>query len=155
QGAASKPFAFMPHLPGCGVGGHCIPVDPYYLIRYGAENGFEHRFLATARRINNGMPHYTVKILQQELEKKGKKLQGARIALLGLAYKRDVPDTRESPALVIRSILQERGASVQAFDPYALHLSDSRTLENALSEADAAIIATDHTLMRTLGPKQF
>jgi len=62
QRASTKPFAFMAHFPGCGVGGHCIPVDPYYLIRYGRENGFEHRFLATARKINNGMPHYTVNL---------------------------------------------------------------------------------------------
>lgn len=155
QGASTKPFAFMPHFPGCGVGGHCIPVDPYYLIRYGVENGFEHRFLATARRINERMPAYTVKLLEEALQSKGRTLPGSTIALLGLAYKKDVPDMRESPALVIEKILKERGARVQAFDPYALRIAGVRSLEEALTGADAAIVATEHTLFRALSPETF
>ncbi len=155
EGASTKPFAFMPHMPGCGVGGHCIPVDPYYLIRYGAENGFEHKFLATARRINERMPAYTVKLLEDALQNKGRSIQGSTVALLGLAYKKDVPDLRESPALVIEKILKERGASVRAYDPYALRMGGFLSLEDTLSGCDAAIIATDHTLFRALGPKNF
>jgi UDP-N-acetyl-D-glucosamine dehydrogenase len=155
QGASTKPFAFMPHFPGCGVGGHCIPVDPYYLIRYGRENGFKHRFLETARRINNGMPRYTVDILEDELKTQGRTLTGSTVALLGLAYKRDVPDLRESPALAIREELLRRGAVVRAFDPFVPSSSDVRSLDAALRGADAAIVATDHTLFRTLAPEHF
>jgi nucleotide sugar dehydrogenase len=155
QGAATKPFAFMPHYPGCGVGGHCIPVDPYYLIRYGVENGFEHRFLSTARRINERMPAYTVSLLEEALEAKGLSLKGADIALLGLAYKKDVPDMRESPALVIKQILRERGARVRTYDPYASRVASPHSLEETLQGATAAIIATDHTLFRTMTPEQY
>jgi UDP-N-acetyl-D-glucosamine dehydrogenase len=155
RGASTKPFGFMPHYPGCGVGGHCIPVDPYYLIRYGAENGFDHRFLATARRINNGMPHYTVRLLRYELEQKGKRLHGATIALLGLAYKKDVPDLRESPALAIRDILVDHGAEVRTFDPYVSSAASAKSIHEALRGADAALLATDHTMFRSLSPKEF
>ncbi len=155
QGAATKPFAFMPHYPGAGVGGHCIPVDPYYLIRYGAENGFEHKFLATARRINERMPAYTVKLLEDVLKAKGRTLQGSTVALLGLAYKKDVPDLRESPALVIEKILKEKGARVRSYDPFVARISSTRNLDEALKDADAAIIATDHTLLRTLSVDNF
>jgi UDP-N-acetyl-D-glucosamine dehydrogenase len=162
KGAATKPFGFMPHYPGAGVGGHCIPVDPYYLIRYGQENGFEHQFLMTARRINNHMPVYTVNVLADALKErrrihsKGKQnLKGATVALLGLSYKRDVPDMRESPALVIQQELEKRGARVRTFDPYLLGLSTARTLEEALKGADAAIIATDHALFCSLSPRHF
>jgi len=163
RGASSKPFAFMPHFPGCGVGGHCIPVDPYYLIRYGQENGFEHRFLMTARRINSGMPIYAVQMLDDMLRSRSGKfdrrrkssLRGVQVALLGLAYKRDVPDLRESPALIIKKELEKRGADVRTYDPYAVGASSEKTLEDALVGADAALIATDHTLFRTLSPQSF
>lgn len=155
NGASTKPFAFMPHFPGCGVGGHCIPVDPYYLIHYGRENGFEHRFLATARQINNEMPHYTVKILEQMLQKEGVPLRGSTVALLGLAYKRDVPDLRESPALVIDEDLKRNGVLVKEFDPFVPEHSNTHSLSEALYGADAAIVATDHTLFRSLSPKEF
>lgn len=156
KGASTKPFAFMPHQPGCGVGGHCIPVDPYYLIRYGRENGFEHRFLATARKINSEMPRYTVDLLEQAFEELyHRPLAGATVSLLGLAYKRDVPDLRESPALVIREELMARGALVQTFDPFVKQESTSTSVLGALDGADAALIATDHSLFRTLPPEVF
>jgi UDP-N-acetyl-D-glucosamine dehydrogenase len=155
RGASTKPFAFMAHYPGAGVGGHCIPVDPYYLIRYGAENGFEHRFLATARRINERMPAYTVKLAEDALKEKGRALAGSTIALLGLAYKKDVPDMRESPALVIEKILKERGACVRAYDPYAPRIAGEHSVEDALDGADAAIVATDHSLFLDLSPEDF
>lgn len=152
RGASTKPFGFMPHYPGCGVGGHCIPVDPYYLIRYGRENGFDHRFLVTARRINNGMPHYTVRLLSDALRAKRKRLRGAKIALLGMAYKPNVPDMRESPSLVIRDVLQKEGASVRVFDPHVSRESTVRNLDDALRGADAVIIATDHAEFKKLTP---
>lgn len=155
RGASTKPFAFMPHFPGCGVGGHCIPVDPYYLIRYGRENGFEHRFLMTARQINNEMPRYTVRLLEQLMRRKNMTLAGSTIALLGLAYKRDVPDLRESPALIIETELKRNGARVLTFDPFVPEKSSAHSLKEALSGADAAIIATDHTIFRSLSPQEF
>ena len=155
RGASTKPFGFLPHYPGCGVGGHCIPVDPYYLIRYGRENGFEHRFLVAAREVNNGMPRYTVDLLEKALAEREVPLAGATVALLGLGYKRDVPDLRESPALVIRTELIARGARVRAFDPFAPKESNVTSVAEALRGADATLVATDHTVFRELSPDDF
>lgn len=155
EGAATKPFSFMPHFPGCGVGGHCISVDPYYLIRYGKENGFNHQFLATAREINNGMPGYTVDKLEAALKESKRELKGTKVGLLGLSYKRDVPDVRESPALEIRRELKERGAEVIVFDPYIPEESTAASLEEVLKNTDAIVIATDHKQFKNLSPKNF
>lgn len=155
RGASTKPFAFLPHLPGCGVGGHCIPVDPYYLIRFGHENGFTHKFLMTARSINNRMPAYTVNLLANALRRKRKQLRGSIIALLGLSYKRDIGDERESPAHEIRRQLEDRGARVRAYDPHVPQRSTHDTLEGTLDGADAAVIATDHREFRSLTPYHF
>ncbi len=99
KGASTKPFAFMPHWPGCGVGGHCIPVDPYYLIEKAKENEFDHKFLRTARNINNSMPFYTVELLQDMLNSIQKSIKGTNIGIMGISYKANVGDLRESPAL--------------------------------------------------------
>lgn len=157
DGAMTKPFSFMAHYPGCGVGGHCIPVDPYYLIRYGKENGFHHRFLETAREINNGMPRYTVDTLERTLKElyDTPSLEGVPVTLLGLAYKRDIGDVRESPAKTILELLQARGAVVRVFDPYVTEGSTHTSLRDALRGADAAIIATDHAPIRALTPQDF
>lgn len=155
RGASTKPFAFMPHFPGAGVGGHCIPVDPYYLIRYGERNGFEHRFLKTARTINDRMPAYTVSLLAQSLRKRRKQLARSTIALLGLAYKRDIGDERESPAHTIRDILEKRGAVVRVFDPHVKNKSTHQSLEETMQDTDAVLIATDHSVFRTLTPFHF
>lgn len=155
NGAATKPFGFTPFYPGCGVGGHCIPVDPYYLIRYARKNGFEHHFLKMARRINNGMPYFTVRILTDELRGQRKRLRGARVALLGLSYKADIPDMRESPALEIRESLEKHDVKLRVYDPYVLHESTVRDLRTAIKDADAVIIATDHAVFRSLTPRQF
>lgn len=155
KGASTKPFGFMPHFPGCGVGGHCIPVDPYYLIAYGEQNGFHHRFLALAREINNAMPHYTVGLLETELSRCGIALESARVALLGLSYKRDITDTRESPALEIEAILAHSGAEVASYDPFVAHRSSARTLEDALAGSDGVIIATNHSAFERLVPSDF
>ncbi|MCR4325872.1 MAG: nucleotide sugar dehydrogenase [Patescibacteria group bacterium] len=154
RGASTKPFGFVPFYPGCGVGGHCIPVDPYYLIRYGKRNGFEHRFLIAARRVNSRMPLYAVSVLEEALKEKKKKLSGAVVAILGLAYKRDVPDVRESPAAVIHDALLRKGVAVRTFDPYVPGTTAKR-LEDALSGVDAALVATDHTQFCSLTPQYF
>lgn len=153
DGAATKPFAFMAHYPGCGVGGHCIPVDPYYLIEYGRQNGFSHEFLSLARSINSRMPLYTVDLMVEALKSKGKNIRGATIALLGLAYKADIDDCRESPALAIAAELERRGAVVVKHDPFVPDLSDAPTIEAALVGADGALIATAHTAFKKLSPE--
>ena len=155
EGAATKPFSFMAHFAGCGVGGHCIPVDPYYLIRYGEENDFEHRFLITARHINNRMPRYAVRRLMTTLKEHGKELAGTSVALLGLAYKKDIADTRESPALEIAHELREKGAEVHTFDPHVLKDSNTKSLQEALDRADVVLIATDHSEFSSLTPDDF
>lgn len=155
NGAATKPFAFMPHFPGCGVGGHCIPVDPYYLIEYAKENGFQHEFLSLARKINSGMPDFTVGTLEEGLKEKGKKLQGAAIAVLGVAYKADIDDSRESPSYEIVHLLRERGAEVRVYDPHVPADSTVKTLEDALRDADGAVIATAHKEFKGLTPEVF
>src|SRR3989338_4273896 len=101
KGASTKPFGFMAHYPGVGVGGHCIAVDPYYLIAKAKQIGFNHEFLILARKINESMPSYTVSLLESELKKMDKRLSGAKVGILGLAYKADVDDVRESPALEV------------------------------------------------------
>jgi nucleotide sugar dehydrogenase len=155
RGASSKPFAYLPHYPGAGVGGHCIPVDPYYLIRYGEKNGFEHRFLKTARAINDKMPLYAVSLVARALRKRRKHLARSSVALLGLAYKRDVPDERESPAHKIREHLEKRGAVVRSFDPFIPEKSSVSSLDEAMEGSDAVLIATDHSLFRALTPFHF
>ncbi len=144
DGAATKPFSFMPHYPSIGVGGHCIPVDPYYLIEYARGYGFEHEFLSLARSINNHMPEYTVEQLIDGLNEAGLVLKGARVAVLGLAYKANVADDRESPSYKVIKILQTKGAKLVIFDPYFLDKSTVKDLKSALTHQDAIIVATNH-----------
>lgn len=144
DGCATKPFAFMPHRPGVGVGGHCIPVDPYYLIEYARSFGFEHDFLSLARRINSRMPDYTVGVLQDKLNEVGMPMKGTKVALLGLAYKSNVDDDRESPAYEVEKLLRGHGVDVSVFDPYVLRNSTVDSLEDALANASAVLIATAH-----------
>lgn len=157
HGASSKPFAFLAHYPGCGVGGHCIPVVPHHLISTAAHHGFDHQFLKLAREINKSMPQYTVEKLKKLLATSGVRketdgLRGVTVALLGLAYKRDLNDVRESPALDIERILRAEGAGVITFDPYVPERSSVSTLQEALKDAEAFILATDHTAFRQLTP---
>jgi len=153
--ASTKPFAFMPHYPGCGVGGHCIPVDPYYLIEEGRRNGFDHEFLSLARKINNRMPIHTVDMLERLLAQDGEALQDSRIAVLGLAYKADIDDMRESPSHMIIDELAARHAQPIAFDPYVKNDAYAASLEDALEGARAAIIATPHRAFKMLTPNVF
>lgn len=155
EGAATKPFSFMAHFPGCGVGGHCIPVDPYYLIDYAKQNGFSHDFLKLARRINNYMPEYAVKQTRAGLSEKNISLNGAKVAVLGLAYKPEIDDCRESPSFEIIKQLKKSGAKVIAYDPFVLKKSTAKTLNQAVYGAKAVIIATAHEAFRKLTPKYF
>ena len=155
EAASTKPFAFMAHYPSCGVGGHCIPVDPYYLIAEGKRNGFDHEFLSLARKINNRMPIHTVDLLERTMKERGFVLSGARITVLGLAYKADIDDARESPSEKIIEELRRRGAEVVAYDPYVKAPSDASSLEEALAGARGAIVATAHRAFKSLLPRDF
>jgi len=153
EGASNKPFAFMPHYPGTGVGGHCIPVDPYYLIEKAKKVGFSHDFLKLARDINNSMPHYTVELLENQLKKLNKSIKNANVGVLGIAYKANVDDTRESPALTIIKILKEKGAEVFVFDPYVKKESNVKDLDELLQKGDFIVLVTDHNEFKNIEDK--
>jgi UDP-N-acetyl-D-glucosamine dehydrogenase len=149
--AATKPFGFMPFYPGPGTGGHCIPLDPLYLSWTTRLKGFEPRFIALADEINRSMPRHAVSLVMDALNERGKCLQGADLLVLGVTYKRDVNDVRESPALEIIQMLAERGARVSYADPYVpqvaagdLKLASSSLTPEALRRADCVVVATDH-----------
>jgi UDP-N-acetyl-D-glucosamine dehydrogenase len=150
KGASTKPFAFLPHYPGCGVGGHCISVDPYYLIDNAKNYGFDHEFLLLARKINNSMPEYTVELLVHELNKLGKSVKNAKIAILGLSYKGNVDDTRESPAFEIIELLKKKGALLTIYDPYIPNKSDVKTLEEAIVKSEYVVLVTDHNEFKNM-----
>ena len=153
KGASTKPFGFMPHWPGCGVGGHCIKVDPYYLISRARENGFNHQFLNLTREINNSMPHYTVGKVIEGLNEINKSIKDTKITVLGLAYKGGVGDIRESPALEIIKELEKLGADLKVFDPYILDKSTADNLDQAL-DADCIVVAADHPEFKVLRPAE-
>lgn len=147
--AATKPFGFMPFYPGPGLGGHCIPIDPFYLSWKSKQAGIEARFIELAGHINGDMPRWVVSRIQDALNDQCKPLRNSRIHVLGAAYKRDIDDVRESPALDIIHLLQQRGAIVAYSDPYVPELRlDHATLRSepleALSSCDCAVIVTDH-----------
>jgi UDP-N-acetyl-D-glucosamine dehydrogenase len=150
--AATKPFGFMPFYPGPGLGGHCIPVDPLYLSWKARINGFEPRFIDLAHQVNSAMPRFVVSLLGETLNERGRSINGSRILVLGVSYKRDVNDIRESPALEILADLTRRGADVRYHDPYVPELMigkrrlDSVPLvDDVLQDAHCALILTDHT----------
>ncbi len=155
KGASTKPFSFMAHFPSCGVGGHCIPVDPYYLIDYAKKNGYQHRFLSLAREINNGMPEYTVEIVRTMLADKNEEMEGAKVTVLGLAYKGNVDDCRESPALKIIKNLESHGAKVSTYDPFVKNKSTAHSLQEAVHGSSAVVIATAHNKFKNLSPVFF
>ena len=148
--AATKPFGFMPFYPGPGLGGHCIPIDPFYLSWKSKQAGIEARFIELAGYINGQMPHFVVEKVQNALNDRGKAVKGSHVHILGVAYKRDIDDVRESPALDIIHLLQRRGARVTFSDPYvpSIRLEDGiLTTTDALeaaAAADATVIVTDH-----------
>jgi UDP-N-acetyl-D-glucosamine dehydrogenase len=154
--AATKPFGFMPFYPGPGLGGHCIPVDPYYLSWKAREFDFATRFIELAGEINTSMPYHVVDSVAAALNEQKKSLKGSKILLLGVAYKKDVDDLRESPSLKLLELLTARGVKLDYNDPYfpALHkmrhydFSSMRSVEltpAALGSYDCVLIATDHT----------
>ncbi len=150
--AATKPFGYMPFYPGPGLGGHCIPIDPFYLSWKTKQAGIEARFIELAGYINGSMPHFVVDKIQNALNDHSKPLKGSRVHVLGVAYKRDIDDVRESPALDIIHLLGKRGATVTYSDPYVAGLRadgvvpamDSIDAEKASAEADCVVIVTDH-----------
>lgn len=150
EAASNKPFGFMAHWPGRGVGGHCIAVDPYYLIKRAGLSGFDHRFLKMAREINNGMPRYTVNRLQDALNEFSKPIKNSKIALLGLSYKSNIADLRESPCLKILEILKEMGAKIFVFDPLIPNVSNVKKMDDALDSCEAVILGTYHDIFGNL-----
>ena len=149
--AKTKPFGFMPFYPGPGLGGHCIPIDPFYLSWKARQNGFEARFIELAGHVNSAMPEYVVQRVAEALNSVRKPINGSRVHLFGVAYKRDVNDMRESPALDILELLAKRGAIVTYTDPWvpdvahADHHMRSVPFEDALGSGfDCALVVTDH-----------
>jgi UDP-N-acetyl-D-glucosamine dehydrogenase len=149
--AATKPFGFMPFYPGPGLGGHCIPIDPFYLSWKTRQAGVEARFIELAGYINGQMPHFVAEKVQHALNDRGKAVKGSRVHILGVAYKRDIDDVRESPALDIMHLLQRRGAILTYSDPYVplIRIDGNEIfaseMEAALGQADCAVIITDHS----------
>jgi len=149
--ASNKPFAFMAHYPGCGVWGHCIAVDPYYLIERAKKAWFDHKFLRTARMVNNSMPEYTIEKLVHALNKVNKSVKWTKLWLMWLSYKRDISDLRESPALKIKEMLiKEYESDLRIFEPYNLDISTHKDIDSFLADCEAVIIATDHTIFKQL-----
>jgi UDP-N-acetyl-D-glucosamine dehydrogenase len=152
EAAKTKPFGFMPFYPGPGLGGHCIPIDPHYLSWKARQHGFECRFIELAGHVNSSMPDYVVERVAEALNTTKKPINGSRVHILGVAYKRDVNDMRESPALDIIELLAKRGAEISYSDPWVPDLrTDGHTLKSVdLDKAiggrpDCVVICTDHS----------
>ncbi|MFN2371932.1 MAG: nucleotide sugar dehydrogenase [Candidatus Krumholzibacteriia bacterium] len=164
DGAATKPFGFMPFYPGPGLGGHCIPIDPFYLSWKAKQAGMEARFIELAGQINSSMPKHVVRLITDALNERERSVKGSRVLVVGLAYKPGIDDLRESPALDIVAMLQARGADVAWYDPHAHSqphgVSAARLTEwtrEALGGFHAAVIVTphptvDHGLLVGAGP---
>ena len=154
RAAATKPFGFVPYTPGPGLGGHCIPIDPFYLTWKAKEYGVNTRFIELAGEINHYMPHWVVQKVADALNSRKKAVNGSRVLILGLAYKKNIDDTRESPAVEIMSLLDQRGAEVQYSDPhvprfpnkrdYSFDLESVSLTSASLDEFDCVVLATDH-----------
>jgi UDP-N-acetyl-D-glucosamine dehydrogenase len=159
RAAATKPFGFMPFYPGPGIGGHCIPLDPHYLSWKARQHGFDSRFIGLAEEVNSRMPEHVVQLVSDGLNEECKPMKGSRILLLGVAYKKDIDDVRESPALSIIDRLRAKGADVRYHDPFVknIRFDDAHTegsgepleseqlTDEALSTADCIVIVTDHS----------
>jgi UDP-N-acetyl-D-glucosamine dehydrogenase len=154
--AKTKPFGFMAFYPGPGLGGHCIPIDPFYLSWKAKQTGFDPRFIELAGHINAGMPHYVVDKVGQALNTKRKAVNGSKILIAGIAYKRDIDDMRESPALDVMGLLHAKGATVSYADPFVPELhgrewpgqTDMRAVDltrGSIAQYDCVVIVTDHT----------
>jgi UDP-N-acetyl-D-glucosamine dehydrogenase len=150
EAAATKPFGFMPFRPGPGLGGHCIPIDPFYLTWKAREYGFYTEFIELAGKVNESMPYFCRSLVSQALNHaKEKSLKGARILVLGVAYKPDIGDMRESPALKLIALLRNAGADVSFHDPhvpeFAEHGLAMRSVPLEPARYDCVVIVTDHS----------
>jgi UDP-N-acetyl-D-glucosamine dehydrogenase len=152
EAAKTKPFGFMPFYPGPGLGGHCIPIDPFYLSWKARQSGFECRFIELAGQVNGAMPEYVVERVVDALNEVRKAVNGSRIHIYGVAYKRDVSDMRESPALDVIELLARRGAEISYSDPWVPVLKEGAHTFEAVAESDAlrrrpdcVVICTDHS----------
>ncbi len=156
RAASSKPFGFMPFYPGPGLGGHCIPIDPFYLTWKAREVDYSTKFIELAGEINTSMPYYVVNKMIESLSARGESIKGAKVLVLGIAYKRDIDDQRESPSLKIIDLLQKKGIRVCYNDPYVPESSGHREYPGLalksvplttarLRKMDAVIISTDHS----------
>ena len=159
RAAATKPFGFMPFYPGPGIGGHCIPLDPHYLSWKARQHGFDSRFIGLAEEVNSRMPEHVVQLVADGLNDERKAMKGSNVLLLGVAYKKDINDVRESPALSIIDRLRAKGANVRYHDPFVaeVRFDDAHTdaggeplssvplTNEELQSADCVIIVTDHS----------
>ncbi len=159
RAAATKPFGFMAFYPGPGIGGHCIPLDPHYLSWKARQHGFDSQFISLAEQVNSGMPAYVVKLVSTALNDVKKAVNGSKILILGVAYKKDIDDMRESPALSIIDLLRSRGADLVYHDPFvpevtfdhAYTIGDAEPLYNSeltdelIQNSDCVIICTEHS----------
>src|SRR5438270_5460139 len=159
RAAATKPFGFMPFYPGPGIGGHCIPLDPHYLSWKARQHGFDSRFIGLAEEVNSRMPEHVVQLISDGLNDAEKPLKGSRVLLLGVAYKKDINDVRESPALSIIDLLRAKGACVSYHDPFVSEVcfDDAHTqsageplqsitlTDEELRASDCVVIVTDHS----------
>ncbi|MEO8072733.1 MAG: nucleotide sugar dehydrogenase [Acidobacteriota bacterium] len=159
EAAATKPFGFMAFYPGPGIGGHCIPLDPHYLSWKARQHGFDSQFITLAEQINSGMPKYVIKLVADALNDDEKSVKGSKVLILGVAYKKDIDDMRESPALSVIDLLRAKGADVVYHDPFvpevtfdhAYTIGDGEPLYNTeltddlIKNSDCVIICTEHS----------
>jgi len=159
RAAATKPFGFMAFYPGPGIGGHCIPLDPHYLSWKARQHGFDSQFISLAEQVNSGMPKYVVKLVSDSLNGERKAVNGSKILILGVAYKKDIDDMRESPALSVIDLLRARGAEVVYHDPFVpeVHFDHAYTIgagdplfnseltDDLIKSSDCVIICTEHS----------
>ena len=156
--ASTKPYGFMAFYPGPGVGGHCIPLDPFYMSYIAKRYGFIPRFIETSGEINEFMRIHAVNMVEEGLRKVDKKISGAKVAVMGLAYKKNIDDTRESPSIKIIEELVNRGADVRVYDPYVKSIEtkvgvfhSEKSIEGVLRGVDCAVFVVDHDVFRELG----
>ncbi len=159
RAAATKPFGFMPFYPGPGIGGHCIPLDPHYLSWKARQHGFDSQFISLAEQVNSGMPNYVIKLISTALNEQKKAVNGSKVVILGVAYKKDIDDMRESPALSIIDLLRSRGAEVVYHDPFVAEVTfdhaytigagdplyNAELTDELIKESDCVVICTEHS----------
>lgn len=155
EAADTKPFGYMPFYPGPGLGGHCIPIDPFYLTSKAREYDIPTKFIELAGEVNTAMPYFVITRTMEALNEQGKALKNAKILLLGIAYKKDIDDDRESPSYKLLELLKEKGADISYNDPhipklrptrhYSYHLESTPITKETLRNADCVLVATDHT----------